>query len=272
MAMVLKEKYRRALVSGTSSGLGAAFAEMLLAEGVSVWGTSREASRVPARFHPVALDLADMNSVDSAWQSAESASGGIDLLVNNAGAGAFGAYGDAPISTWEAQVDLLYRGPARLSWLAIRAMIGRGRGCIVNVSSLAVEFPIPFMPGYNAGKAALAALSASLDLEARGMGVTVIDFRPGDFRTGFNRSMVLPADPTRGSTRCSRVWTILEKNIDSAPAVSRAARDLRAALAKERSGVVRSGGFFQARLAPFLARFGSVRTCHYFIGRYFGIR
>ncbi|MGH8018743.1 MAG: SDR family NAD(P)-dependent oxidoreductase [Opitutaceae bacterium] len=271
MPRALSHIYATALVTGARSGLGAAFVEMLANEGVAVWGTSRDPQQLGGAVKPVALDLGDATSVDRAWRQAENESGGIDLLVNNAGAGVFAPFTHAELSTWEAHMDVLFRGPSRLCWHALRAMSARRRGCIVNVSSLAAEFPIPFMSSYNAGKAALSALSASLDLEARGWGVNVIDFRPGDFRTGFNQSMARPTNPSRVPAGCARVWRALEENIAAAPDARLAAGDLRRALAGKACGIVRTGGVFQARIAPLLARLSPQGLRTRVLRRYFGL-
>jgi hypothetical protein len=111
-----------------------------------------------------------------------------------------------------------------------------------------------------------------LILDTRGAGVTIIDFRPGDFRTGFNRRMALSADIDRLSPACARVWAALERNMSAAPPPARAARDLRRAVLRNRSGVVRSGGFFQARLAPAAARLAPGRVVRFLLLRYFGLR
>ena len=89
--MPLSDHIRTALVTGAGSGLGEAFAAMLRTEGVRVWGTARDPARLVSQpnFFPVHLELGDRESVLAAWQRAESESGGIDLLVNNAGAALF---------------------------------------------------------------------------------------------------------------------------------------------------------------------------------------
>jgi NAD(P)-dependent dehydrogenase (short-subunit alcohol dehydrogenase family) len=122
------------------------------------------------------------------------------------------------------------------------------------------------MSGYNVAKAGLSALSESLMFESRGSAVRVIDFRPGDYRTNFNRAMQndSASDSTRGA------WSALEAALAAAPRPERAARDLRRALIAGRSGVVRSGSFFQARLAPALARLLPRSWVRAATARYFG--
>lgn len=256
----LSQYHRTAFVTGASTGLGRAFVEMLLAEGVRVWGTARDVTRLaplaakPA-FSPVTLDLEKPEDAVSAFDAAARAAGGFDLVVNNAGYGVFAPFAAEDFSVWQKQLDALLITTARLSHAAVRGMLAAKRGCLVNVASLATDFPLPFMSGYNIAKAGLSALSESLMQETRGTGVIVIDFRPGDFRTGFNQSM-RPAAVTGGDDpRLATAWTTLEKNLNQAPAPAVAATGLRRALLRRRSGTVRCGSFFQAQLAPFVVRF-----------------
>lgn len=270
--MRLGEIFRTALVTGAGSGIGAAFASMLTAGGVEVWGTSRRLERVPERerFHGLELELADPGSIARAWEAVERASGGVDLVVNNAGEGVFCAFLDMTDAECARQIDVLLRGPAALARRALRHMHGRGRGCLVNVTSIAGEFPVPYLATYSAAKAGLAALTAGMLLECEDTPVRVIDFRPGDYRTRFNESMRPPAgDPSQARAR--RVWDRLEMLLRDAPGPERAARDLRAALLRGRSGVVRSGSLFQARLAPFLQRFASQGLSRRVQRRYFAL-
>ena len=269
--------YRTALVTGASTGLGRAVAEMLLDEGLRVWGTARDPARLPGRagFFPVALDLGADASVDAAVQRAEGEAGGFDVVVNNAGFGLYGPFVDRDFADWKRQLDAMLVRTLRLSHLVLRGMLARNRGALVNVSSLAVDFPMPFMSGYNVVKAGLAAFSESLMIEVAGTGVIVIDFRPGDYRTGFNQTMqassginflsdALPAGRVR------RAWTVIEANLATAPSPARAAADLRRALRRHRSGTVRSGMFFQAWLAPLLARLIPLSLRRAAQARYFG--
>lgn len=250
--MPLSNRIRTAFVSGAGSGLGEAFVRMLLDEGVQVWGTSRTPQRLPTRsgFFPVPLELADAVSIHAAWSEAEKASGGLDLVINNAGAARFGSFASSPAETWNEQLAVLLDGPVRLTRPAFRAMRARGRGTIVNVTSLAVEFPLPYMTAYNSAKAALAMFTESLAIEAAIAGVTLIDFRPGDYHTPFNAAVRARGFPPDQDGRSARAWARLEELLASAPEPARAARDLRRALVRGRPGIVRSGSFFQAVVAP----------------------
>jgi NAD(P)-dependent dehydrogenase (short-subunit alcohol dehydrogenase family) len=296
--------HRTAFVTGASAGLGQAIAARLLADGVRVWGTARDASRLtgggdgslrslgssPSLLHafapepvppagqtleiaPVRLDLGDAEGAVRAFEEAAREAGGFDLVVNNAGYGVFGEFAAVEPGVWAGQVEAMLVTSLRLSHAAYGAMRARGRGCLVNVSSMAVEFPLPFMSGYNVAKAGLAALSESLIFESRGSPVTVIDFRPGDYKTSFNQAMVTPASVPPSAPRperLGRAWAALEANLAAAPAPSRAAADLRRAILRNRSAVVRSGSLFQARVAPRLARWAPVAAVRWASARYFG--
>ncbi|MDR1012006.1 MAG: SDR family NAD(P)-dependent oxidoreductase, partial [Opitutaceae bacterium] len=232
-----------------------------------------------------------------------------DIVINNAGYGIFAPFASADFALWRTQIEAMLVTTARLAHAAFRSMQACNRGCLVNVSSLAVNFPLPYMSGYNIAKAGLSALSASLAFEARGTRVCVIDFRPGDYRTAFNHAMKpTPGNGKTGdaetvsernrsgetgsreigflenviketvsaetenahSARVASAWKTIDAQFNTAPLPVRAARDLRRALARGRPGVVRSGSFFQARLAPLGARLLPARLLRAFEARYFG--
>jgi short-subunit dehydrogenase len=272
----LSSFYRTAFVTGASGGLGQAFVEALLGEGIRVWGTARDRSRLSGLtgrdgFVPLELDLAQAAAVEETFRSASTeAGGGFDVVINNAGYGVFSPFTDAAFASWQAQWDVLFSAAARLSQEALKSMLPRKRGCVINISSLAVDFPLPYMSGYNAAKAALSAFSESLIFEMRGTGVTVIDFRPGDYRTPFNQAMQSNSRFASSDVRLAAAWAGLERNLAASPLPRRAAQDLIGALRRGRSGTVYSGSLFQARIAPLLARFAPAGLRRQVAARYFG--
>lgn len=267
----LSAHYRSAFVTGASTGLGRAFAEMLLAEGLQVWGTSRSRQRLPARpgFHGVELELADGAAAVQAFAAADRAAGGFDVVVNNAGSGVFGGFAETDFAVWEAQLQAMLVNTARIAHVALRGMRARDRGALVNISSLAAEFPLPFQPAYNMAKAGLTALSESLMYEVRGTGVVVLDFRPGDYRTDFEESVRRPTALTAPAQR--RAWDAFARLMESGPPPAHAAGALRRALRRQRSGTVRTGRAFQALVAPCLARLGSLGMKRAVQARYFDL-
>ncbi len=267
---------RTAFVTGASTGLGRAFAEMLLADGVRVWGTSRDAARLaplvaaqPEAFTAVALDLRDGAAAEEIFLAADRAAGGFDLVINNAGYGVFGDFAATDFSEWGEQLDVMLINTARLAHAALRGMKARNRGALVNLSSLAAEFPLPFQSAYNIAKAGLSALSESLMFELRDTGVIVIDLRPGDYRTDFEGSVRRPAG--QDSPRLTRGWAAFERMMRSGPPPAHAAAALRRALLARRSGTVRCGRFFQSVAAPFLVRFAPLALRRAIQARYFDV-
>ncbi|HVT73406.1 MAG TPA: SDR family NAD(P)-dependent oxidoreductase [Lacunisphaera sp.] len=267
----LASRFRTAFVTGASTGLGLAFVDMLLAGGVEVWGTSRDVARLPARprFHPVALELGDGPGAERAFLAAEAAAGGFDLVVNNAGFSLFGSFIHSDFSAFEALIQAMLINTARLSRAALRGMSTRGRGTLVNISSIASEFALPYQSAYNATKSGLSALNESLMYETKGTGVVVIDFRPGDFRTDIEPSIRRPAgQPGPGQ---ERAWAAFSGMMRTAPPPEACAAALRRALLRNRPGTVRCGRFFQARIAPFITRFSSLALKRRIQSRYFGL-
>lgn len=277
MSSALSARYRTAFVTGASTGLGLAFTEMLLAAGVEVWGTARDVARLKvahAKFHPVVLELGDGPGAERAFLAADQAAGGFDLVVNNAGFGAFGAFAHTDFAVWEEQLRVMLVNTARLSQAALRGMLARKNGALVNISSIAGEFGMPYQAIYNTTKAGLSALNESLMYEVKGTGVIVIDFRPGDFRTDFEGSVRRPAQTGADALqtdRMARVWQGFTAMMQTGPAPAEAAAALHAALLRGRCGTVRTGRFFQAVLGPFLARFGSLALKRRIQEKYFGL-
>jgi short-subunit dehydrogenase len=271
----VSELYRTAFVTGASTGLGLAFTEMLLAEGVRVWGTSRDIARLaplaakyPGAFTPVALDLRDGAAAEQTFLAANSA-GQFELVINNAGYGVFAPFAAIPFDVWREQMEVMLVNTARLTHAALRPMLARNHGALVNIASLAAEFPLPFQSAYNVTKAGLIALSESLIIETAGTGVVILDVRPGDYRTDFEGSVRRPAAKT--TPRMLRAWAAFEAMMRSGPEPAHAAASLRRALLRRRSGTLRTGRFFQAMMAPLLARFGSLPLRRKIQARYFGV-
>ncbi len=261
--------HRTALVTGASSGLGLAFARMLRDEGLAIWGASRspEATAEKEGWKPVMLDLTEPASVRAAIEQVGREAGGApDVLVNNAGAGVFAGFARFPQDQISRQLQLLLEGPIHLTRAFWPEMLGRRRGAVVNVASLAAEFPLPALSIYTAAKAGLSGFSRALMLESAGSGVQVIDFQPGDFKTDFNKVAVRPEG---GEPWEARAWARFEELLEHGPLPAQAAADLRRALFSGRSDTVATGEFFQARLAPLLQRLAGRSVVRHFMRKYY---
>ena len=268
--------HRTAFVTGASTGLGQAFTEMLLAEGVRVCGTSRDPARLsaltrahPDAFTPATLDLRDGAEAVRVFRACEQAAGGFDLVINNARYSVFGPFAGDDFTPWRAQLEVMLVHTAQLAQAALAGMLARRHGALVNISSLAAEFPLPYQSAYNMAKAGLTALSASLMMETAGTGVVILDVRPGDYRTDFDSSV--RRLPGTDAPRPARAWRAFAAMMRSGPSPARAAADLRRALLRHRSGTLRTGRFFQAVAGPFLARFASLPLNRRVQARYFDL-
>lgn len=278
----------RVFLTGASSGIGLAIARELTSAGCEVWGTSRQLDRLPTdlpRFHPVQLSLNDPVGLRSAFRTARTEAGGsFDVLINNAGDAWFGPAADLPPEGLHNQFQTLAFGPFTLVQLALPDMRQSGSGLIVNVTSIAARLHLPYAAAYNAGKAALSVLTATLRIEEAdlGSGVQFVDVQPGDIRTGFNQSMTrvasLDLPPSRQSLAAiaaRRTLTASDRDIAAAPppsAVAAVVRRLVLRRARSLPAVVTVGMFSQARLGPLAARFLPTRLLHWTIRQHFGLR
>jgi len=175
---------RRALVAGSSSGIGAAIAAALAAEGARVVIHGRNPDRAEAVAKTIREaggdaaiicgDLGDRSQVTRVGQGALQAFGGIDILVNSAGASDhFEPWLDTSLDTWERQYQLSALYAVQLIQMMVPSMQSNGWGRIINLSSAVVYQPGPFAPDYTAAKAALHVASPGLAGALGALGITV---------------------------------------------------------------------------------------------------
>ncbi|WP_186133875.1 oxidoreductase [Burkholderia gladioli] len=172
-----------ALVTDGSSGMGLDFALRLIAEGYTVYGAARRTERMAAietaGGRIMALDVTDDASMVSGVGRIIQEQGRIDVLINNAGYGQFGALEDVPMEQGRRQMEINLIGPARLIQLCLPHMRARKFGKIFNVSSIGGKFATPLGGWYHASKHALEGYSDALRNEVRPFGIDVIVIEPG---------------------------------------------------------------------------------------------
>ncbi|HET9171572.1 MAG TPA: SDR family oxidoreductase [Actinospica sp.] len=183
---------RRWLVTGCSSGLGRALAESLARAGDLAVVTARRTASLaelaaawPENLFPVAMDLSDAQQCEDAVKAAVERFGGIDVLVNNAGSGLFGAVEEVADEELREQLESLVVGPWRLVRLALPTMRAQGSGHIVNVSTTGARSTVPGLAAYLSGKAALEGMSLALANEVAPLGIRVTVVEPGAFATRY---------------------------------------------------------------------------------------
>jgi uncharacterized protein len=192
-----------ALVTGPTSGIGLRFAHQLAEKGYDLVLVSRDQGRLDAvadelregyggTVDVLPADLGDRSSLARVEARLADQDRPVDLLVNNAGFGLKHGFLDNSVEDEQAMLDVLVTAVLRLTHAAIRPMVARGQGAIINVSSLAGFLP---RGTYSAAKAYVTSLSRWADLTYRDRGVRVMALLPGFTKTEFHERM----DVSRGS-------------------------------------------------------------------------
>jgi NAD(P)-dependent dehydrogenase (short-subunit alcohol dehydrogenase family) len=178
------------LITGCSSGIGKATALAAAARGHRVYATARDPESLRelaggGRIRTLALDVTDTNSIGRAVASVLGEAGRLDVLVNNAGYGQYGAVEDVTAEEWRREFDVNLFGAVEVTRAVLPAMRQAQSGTIVNVSSVAGKIAIPFAAPYCASKHALEAASDALRVEVAPFGIRVVVIEPGPITTRF---------------------------------------------------------------------------------------
>ncbi|MFB9660099.1 oxidoreductase [Glycomyces mayteni] len=178
---------KTALVTGASSGIGEATALKLAELGYTVYGAARRTDRLQdladRGVRPLAMDVTDDASLQAGVKPLVEETGRIDVLVNNAGYGSYGAIEDVPEEEARRQFDVNVFGAMRLAQLALPHMRSQRSGTIVNITSMGGKIHTPLGGWYHGTKFALEALSDCLRLEVRPFGIDVVVIEPGGIKT-----------------------------------------------------------------------------------------
>ncbi len=173
---------RKVLITGISKGIGKAIANTLSINGYKVTGTCQTPSKIKERIVGVKYIQLDLNDKYSIVNSIEAA-GDIDILINNAGICQFGPAEEIPVDKYRELFEVNFFGLIQLTQAFIPAMRKKKHGFIINIGSLADQFPIPFQSGYVASKYALFGFSWSLRMELLKYGIKVVLIEPNDINT-----------------------------------------------------------------------------------------
>jgi len=177
------------LITGCSSGIGHATAEVMAASGHRVYATARKpdaiADLAQRGCHTLALDVTDEQSMRTAVAAVEEAEGAVGVLVNNAGYSQSGAVETLDMDDVRRQFETNVFGLIRMCQLVLPAMRARRSGRIINVSSMGGKLTFPGGGAYHATKHAVEAISDALRFEVKGFGVDVVVIEPGLIKTQF---------------------------------------------------------------------------------------
>lgn len=196
-----------AVVTGASSGIGKATASALLAAGYTVFCLSRTPCPL-AGVQSIACDITNTTDIARAFAQIDH----LDLLVNNAGFGISGAVEFTDAEDMQRQFALNFFAQVAVIQAAL-PLLKQSHGRILNVSSAAAIFPIPFQSFYSASKAAIESLTGALRLELAPFGVEVCALRLGDVQTGFTtaRQKSFRGDDLYGGA-IARSLAVMEKD------------------------------------------------------------
>ena len=229
------------LVTGASSGIGAAAARLLRERGFEVFGTSRRPEQLGVGLPDirwVPMDICDEDSVREGVAQVLSAVPRLDALVCNAGFGIFGSVEEVSIAAAKEQFETNFFGTLRTLRAAIPHLREARRGRIAIVGSIAGRAPIPFQVHYSATKAAVESLAFGLQSELHPLGVQVILIEPGDIDTPFNDRMDWgDAAHSAYGARIRRCEEVILESLPKAPPPEVVARAIHRALTARRPRV-----------------------------------
>lgn len=187
------------VITGASSGIGAAMAKEFIGRGATVVLAARSEDKLRKlseqlgdRCGFVTMDVGAMESVEQAVRDIVSRYGRIDIWINNAGFGVFEAFAEASLQNFAEMMEVNYMGTVRCTKAVLPHMLKAGKGHIVNVASLAGKIGSAKGSGYSATKHAVLGFTNSLRQELAGTGVSVTAVNPGPIDTPFFDR----ADPT----------------------------------------------------------------------------
>ena len=193
---------KTAVVTGGGSGIGAAVAQRLRADGLHVAVIDLNPSDAEFAYH---ADVTDRSAVDDALTAVRAQLGPVTVLVNAAGLEKFKRFTDITFDDWQRVIDVNLNGVFHCVQAVLPDMIEAGWGRIVNISSSSTHSGQPFMSAYVAAKSAVNGLTKSLALEYGPSGITVNAVPPGFIDTPMLRKSE------------SRGYLVVEKNIEATP-------------------------------------------------------
>ena len=220
------------IITGGTSGIGLATASLLRSKGYRVY----EFSRRPAADTPnhLSVDVTDERAVRAAVDAVHAQEGRIDILINNAGFGISGAMEFTASADAHRLMEVNLFGMDNMIRAVLPHMRAAGRGRIVNISSVAGVFAIPFQAWYSISKAAVRSLTMALANEVAPYGVQVTSVLPGDIKTGFTaaREKSQLGDDAYGGRIARSVERMERDELNGMPPESAAKTIVRAATKK----------------------------------------
>ena len=200
----MKQGKQVILITGASAGMGKEFAKQLLQDGHIVYGAARRLDKMndlrQLGVRIMTMDVTDDASMVQVVDSILKAEGRIDVLINNAGFGSYGAIEDVPMAEARYQLEVNVLGAARLTQLVLPSMRAQQYGRIINISSIGGKMAMPFGGWYHASKFALEGLSDSLRSEVEPFGIDVVVIEPGGIKSEWGAIAMTHLEKSSGGT------------------------------------------------------------------------
>lgn len=209
------EEKKVVLITGASSGMGKETAKKLLEEGYTVYVAARRLDKMrdlqELGATPLKMDITKEEDIVGVVNQITAEHGDVDVLINNAGYGSYGAMEDTTIDDARYQFEVNLFGLARLTQLVLPYMREKKAGKIVNISSMGGKIYTPLGSWYHATKHALEGWSDCLRLELAQFGIDVIIIEPGAIQTSFGDVLLKPMMQRSGSTAYAELAKKMEK-------------------------------------------------------------
>ena len=213
----MAKEHQIILLTGASSGIGYDTAEALAKQGHRVYAAARRVERMePLRQFgvvPLQMDVTDEQSMRRGVQAILDSEGRIDVLVNNAGYGYFGAVENVPLDDARNQLEVNIFGLARLCQLVLPAMREQHGGRIINISSVAGKSVLYYGGWYHVSKYAVEALSDALRMELQPFGIDVVIVEPGAIKTNWGIIAADHLEETSKDTAYADTGTMMARNL-----------------------------------------------------------
>ena len=172
------------LITGASSGIGKAIGGYLFTKGYTVYGTSRDSSKITNSVFPLLdLDVRKPETIARTINAIISKSGRIDVVINNAGVGITGPIEEIPTDEIKNSFETNFFGPIEVIKAVLPQMRMQQSGLIINITSIAGYMGLPYRGIYSASKGALELITESLRMEVKHFGIKITNVAPGDFAT-----------------------------------------------------------------------------------------
>jgi short-subunit dehydrogenase len=257
------------IITGVSSGVGLANAKKFIEKGHTVYGISRREVLLEGLTHYQA-DITDHERINQIVDEIYAKENRIDVLINSAGMGISGAVEDTEMESAKRMFDINFFGTVNISNRVIPYMRENGFGRICNISSVAGVLPIAFQTFYSSNKAAISLYSEGLNIEVKPFGIRVIDFMPGDIKTGFtdNRKKNESNSKYYGK-RIDRSVKVMEKDERNGMSVEYVSKVMYRNIMKKRPPVRKVVGV-QYKFFLFLYRLLPIKFVNYVMGKLYG--